>query len=209
MCMGLDELKKEYAHREIAFNLRYESNIVWLPESNPPRGIVHSIMKDPHHNLELYIGVSLNSMKIDDIGIVFNRSPFPMCSNSYAKYEEFIGIEMSETKIMRKLEEFQKRNCLHMNELFQVSIKAFTSGFAFYLKNKVIPGELDEYRMHIGKTPLLDRIETMRNWWMKDRRVANSCYAYRDETISDAEMNKIKDLQPITRLMIEEVKRNS
>lgn len=207
--MGLDELKQEYAHREIAFNLRYESNIVWLPDSTPPRGIIHSIMKDPHHSLELYIGVSLDSMKIDDIGIQFNRSPFPMCKNSCEKYQEFIGIEMSETKIMRKLDEFQKRNCLHMNELFQVSIKAFTSGFAFYLKNKVIPGEIDEYRMHIGSTPLQERIETMRHWWMKDRRVLDSCYAYRKETILDEEMDKVSNLQPITRLMIEEVKRNS
>ncbi len=207
--MGVNELRSQYAHRETAFNLRYESNISWIPDSRPPRGIIHSLMKDPHHDLELYIGVSLANMQIDDIGIVFNRSPFPMCRDSVSRYNEFIGIEMSETKILRKLEEFEKRNCLHMNELFQLSVKAFTSGFAFYLKNKNIPGEMDEYRMHIGNIPLLERIETMRHWWMKDRRVLDSCYAYRWETIEEDVNGKIENLKPITRLMIDEVKANN
>ncbi|MCB1172828.1 MAG: DUF2889 domain-containing protein [Leptospiraceae bacterium] len=201
-------MKAAIAHREQAFNLRYESKVFWLLEQKPARCIIRTAMRDPHHELLLYLGVSLATMQIDDIGVEYERAPFPACMGAFDRYRDVIGTDMTETKLRKKLESFQRRNCLHLNEMFEVASRAFTSALAFLLKNREVPAEMDEYRMHVGDTPLPDRVEMMRHWWASDRRVIDSCHAYRSESLQPETMQKVAHLQPITKLMIREVQRN-
>ncbi len=206
--MGLEQLKQDVLHRTVSFGVRYEGSITYLPELNPPRCVVKAVMIDLHHDLVLYIGVNLATIKIDDIGVEFFKTPFPDCMKSFDKYQEFIGIDMSDRKIMQKLLEFEKLNCLHLNELFQIASKTFTSGFAFFLKDQFMPEEMDEYKMHKGDTGLEERLEINRHWWMKDSRVKDSCYAYRENSIRQNYNEKVKSIPTITKLMIQASKKN-
>ncbi|EMY27392.1 hypothetical protein LEP1GSC115_5988 [Leptospira interrogans serovar Australis str. 200703203] len=115
---------------------------------------------------------------------------------------------MSYVKLMNRFPADKTLGCLHINELIQNAAMNFHSAYAFYLKERNFPAQLDEYKMYEGNLPARERREIGRHWWMKDRGVKNSCYSFSTRHEKPELKDQVKHLDSITAMMVKEFKKS-
>lgn len=175
--MALKDFQNSLFNRNHSYTRRYETRVFWFPELETPEAIVEVNQFDPYHDMTLYLRVNLMNLKITDFAVDEKRVPYKSCPMAIESYSYLLGSEMSERKLIGNYPE-RTKGCLHLNELIENAARSFQSAFAFYLKEKVLPPEQDEYRMYSGTMSHQDRIELGRHWWMKDRSIRNSCFSF-------------------------------
>ena len=178
--MPLEELKSKIHNTVRSFERRYETNIFFFPEDTTPHSIIHVRLIDLYHDMNLYIQVSLQNLNVLDIGIEEIRVPYSSCPMAAQFYTKLIGFSIS--KLAKELPDQKVNSCLHLNELVEEATRSFNAAYGFFIKEKIFPNELNEEKMFIGNLNRENRREIARHWWMKDRRVKNSCFSFNSAT---------------------------
>ncbi|WP_040911634.1 DUF2889 domain-containing protein [Leptospira broomii] len=202
--MALSQLKQKIRFKDCGFQRRYESRYYWFPEESPPSCLIEASQRDSYHDMTLYMLINLTNMKIIDLDVEEDRVPYETCPQAIKTYSYLIGEEISYSKIMRKFPVDKTAGCLHINELLQNAAQSFSSAYAFFLKERNFPPELDEYRMYAGTLDARSRREIGRHWWMKDRGVRNSCFSFSAEHETAELKEQVKPLDSITAMMVKE-----
>lgn len=205
--MALQELKRKIGHRMASFERRYETRTFFFPEEAPPKAVVQTNLYDPYHDMTLYLEVDLKHLKISDADVEEIRVPFSMCPKAIQAYKYLVGMDMSESKLLRTFPTDMTGACLHINELIAHAAAGFNAAYGFYLKDKNFPEDWDEYKMHIGEASESERLEIGRHWWMKDRNVRNTCLSFSTNQEVTETKEKIKKIPSITQMMVSEYKK--
>jgi hypothetical protein len=202
--MPLNDLKGKIHNIVRSFERRYESNIFFFPEDKKPCSVIHVKMTDEYHDMNLYLQVELKTLTILDLGIEENRVPYESCPMAAKNYLMIIGKQIS--KLGKEKPENKILGCLHINELLEESTRVFNAAYGFYLKEKNYPNEYNEEKMFVGDLPRSSRREIARHWWMKDRRVRNSCHSFNTIT-ENTEMKTIAaNIPSFTEMILESMR---
>lgn len=204
--MALIELKNKIHNVVRSFERRYESNIFFFPEDKSPNSVIHVKMTDEYHDMNLYLQIDLKTLTVTDMGIEENRVPYESCPMAAKNYSIIIGKQIS--KLGKQKPENKIHGCLHLNELLEESTRVFNAAYGFYLKEKNYPNEYNEEKMFVGDLDRSTRREIARHWWMKDRRVKNSCYSF-DSATENLEPKKLAaNIPSFTEMVLDSMRDN-
>jgi len=205
--MPLKELKEKSQNTIRSFERRYETHVFFYPEDEIPSALLEVRLVDDYHNMNLYVLVQMADTVILDIDIEETRVPFETCPNAVFAYRSLIGKELS--RIVRSNDKFveKKSSCLHINELLEEGLRAYGAAYGFFLKDKYYPLEYHEDKMFIGTLPRETRRHITQHWWMKDRRVKNSCYSFSTERENPDLKELVKDIPSFTDITLIELKK--
>lgn len=204
--MALVEMKNKIHNVVRSFRRSYTTSVFFFPEDDPPTSIIQVKQDDLYHDMALYITIRLDSMAITDIDVEENRVPYPQCPNAITIYHSLIGQNLARLNL-EKMDHFKRsKGCIHVNELIEQAKQNFTTAYAFFLKEELYPTEWNEEKMFTGSSDREFRRELARHWWMKDRRVKNSCYAFAQEREAE-KIELLKDTPTLTEMMLKNMRK--
>jgi hypothetical protein len=202
--MPLEELKNKIRNTVRSFNREYNTSIYFFPEDST--SVIHVQLVDLYHDMSLYLLISLNNLNILDLGIEENRVPYPICQGAIPAFQAYIGVNIM--KVGKSKDLFPKTSgCLHLHELLEEAAQNFNTGYAFFLKEQEYPKELNEEKMFIKGPDREYRREVARHWWMKDKRVKNSCYSFATIRENTEAKKLIEDVPGFTQILLSKMKK--
>ncbi|MDX1958191.1 MAG: DUF2889 domain-containing protein [Leptospiraceae bacterium] len=207
--MPLSELKTRLKNTVRSFERKYETHVFFYPEDKIPSSIIQVTMTDHYHFMILYIQIEMATTKIIDIDAEETRVPYESCPNAINSYTKLIGMQLS--KLVRAKESIiEKRlSCLHLNELLEEGFRSYTAAYGFYLKDQYYPLEYHEDKMFYGDLSREKRRHITQHWWMKDRRVKNSCYSFSEERKQTELAEIVETIPSFTDMVLKELKKSS
>lgn len=205
--MPLKELKEKVKNTVRSFERRYETHVFFYPEDEIPSALLEVRLVDDYHNMNLYLLIQMATTEILDIDVEETRVPFETCPNAVHFYRSLIGKELS--RIVRSDGKYVEKRlgCLHINELLEEGFRAYSAAYGFFLKDKYYPLEYHEDKMFIGKLSREERRHITQHWWMKDRRVKNSCYSFSTEREEEKYKEVVKNVPSFTDMTLMELKK--
>lgn len=208
--MGLKDLKDKIHNSVRSFERRYETSIFFYPEDNPPVSIIEVRLVDQYHKMDLYMKIDLTNLQVADLAVEETRVPYSSCPNAIKNYSFILGQQISKLNRISSREDYQRvQGCLHINELIEEGSRSFYAAYGFFLKEYNYPVELNEEKMVFGDYPRETRREAARHWWMKDRRIKNSCFSFNSET-EVADIKKLIEKVPTyTEMVLKNMKKGS
>jgi hypothetical protein len=205
--MPLKELKEKSKNTVRSFERRYETHVFFYPEDEIPSALLEVRLVDDYHNMNLFLLINMANTTILDIDVEETRVPFETCPNAVNAYKILLGKEL--TKVVKAEGKYidKRMGCLHINELLEEGFRAYTAAYGFFLKDKYYPLEFHEDKMFIGDLPREKRRHITQHWWLKDRRVKNSCYSFATEREQTELKEIVKDVPSFTDMTIMELKK--
>jgi hypothetical protein len=205
--MPLKELKEKSRNTVRSFERRYETHVFFYPEDEIPSVLLEVRLVDDYHNMNLFLLMNMTNTMILDIDVEETRVPFETCPNAVAAYHALVGKEL--VRVVKQEGRYVEKRlgCLHINELLEEGFRAYTAAYGFFLKDKYYPLEFHEDKMFVGDLPREKRRHITQHWWMKDRRVKNSCYSFSTEREQSELKEIVKDVPSFTDMTIMELKK--
>lgn len=205
--MPLQELKEKSRNTVRSFERRYETHVFFYPEDDIPSALLEVRLVDDYHNMNMFLLMNMANTTILDIDVEETRVPFETCPNAVAAYRALIGKELSKVVRMEGKYVEKRMGCLHINELLEEGFRAYTAAYGFFLKDKYYPLEYHEDKMFFGDLPREKRRHITQHWWMKDRRVKNSCFSFSTDREQSDLKEIVKEVPSFTDMTLMELKK--